>query len=171
MHNDGPLLCEGVKTEITTSPVLMGTGRPKTIPKGFLTWDTSVQERWDNGQPSRTEAVQQHLTHWVCVLRHIRVPSRGGDVMVDVQDINWPSSPTPFCSVLPVSVFMALSFHSMNSPHNSSVFSLWTLRFLTLFFQSYLSPIGPFNYIPFYESLFQPWYNPNWFPGVKAPIN
>ena len=49
-------------------------------------------------------------------------PSRGGDVMVYVTDINQPSLPTPFYSVLvSVSVFMALStlFHSINSPDNS----------------------------------------------------
>ena len=43
-------------------------------------------------------------------------PSRGGDVTVNVKDINQPSLPTPFYSV-----FMALStvFHSINSPDNS----------------------------------------------------
>ena len=49
-------------------------------------------------------------------------PSRGGDVTVYVPDINQPSLPTPFYSVLvSVSVFMALStvFHSINSPDNS----------------------------------------------------
>ena len=49
-------------------------------------------------------------------------PSRGGDVMVYVININQPSLPTPFYSVLvSVSVFTALStvFHSINSPDNS----------------------------------------------------
>ena len=49
-------------------------------------------------------------------------PSRGGDVAVYVMDINQPSLPTPFYSVLvSVSVFVALStvFHSINSPDNS----------------------------------------------------
>ena len=48
-------------------------------------------------------------------------PSRGGDVAVYVFDMNRPSLPTPFYSVLvSVSVFMALStvFHSVNSPNN-----------------------------------------------------
>ena len=31
-----------------------------------------------------------------------------------------------------------------------------TLRVLTLFFRSYLCLIGPFNYMPLYESLLQP---------------
>ena len=35
-----------------------------------------------------------------------------------------------------------------------------TLRFLTLFFRSYLCLIGLFNFISLYESLLQPWYNP-----------
>ena len=49
-------------------------------------------------------------------------PSRGGDVAGSVFDLNQPSLPTPFYSVLvSVSVFMVLSavFHSMNSPDNS----------------------------------------------------
>ena len=49
-------------------------------------------------------------------------PSRGGDVAVYVFDINQPSLPTPFHSVLvSVSIFMALStvFHSINSSDNS----------------------------------------------------
>ena len=49
-------------------------------------------------------------------------PSRGGDVAVYVFDINHPSLPTHFYSVLvSVSVFKALStvFPSINSPDNS----------------------------------------------------
>ena len=49
-------------------------------------------------------------------------PSRGRDVVVYVKDINQPSSPSPFYSVLvSISVFMALStvFHSINSPDSS----------------------------------------------------
>ena len=51
-------------------------------------------------------------------------PSRGGHVAVYVFDINQPSLPTPFYSVLvSISVVMALStvFHSINSPDNSSL--------------------------------------------------
>ena len=50
------------------------------------------------------------------------LPSRRGDVAVYVFDINQPSLPTPFYSVLVcVSLFKALStvFHSINSPNNS----------------------------------------------------
>ena len=49
-------------------------------------------------------------------------PSHGGDVAVYVLDINQPSLPTPFYSVLvSVFVFMALPtvFHSIKSPDNS----------------------------------------------------
>ena len=46
-----------------------------------------------------------------------------------------------------------------------------TLRFLTLFFRSYFCLTGPFNSIPLYESLPQPWYNPLWLTGIKAPTN
>ena len=49
-------------------------------------------------------------------------PSHGGDVAINVFDINQPSLPIPFFSVLvSISVFMALStvFHSINSPDNS----------------------------------------------------
>ena len=68
-------------------------------------------------------------------------PSRGEDVAVYVFDINQPSLPTPFCSVLvSVSAFMALStvFHSINSPDDC--------LFSPLFFRSYFCFIGPFNY-------------------------
>ena len=67
-------------------------------------------------------------------------------------DINQPSLPTPFYSVLvSISVFMALLivFHSTNSPHNSPFSS-------SVFFLFYLCLIGPFNYIAFYKSLLQP---------------
>ena len=49
-------------------------------------------------------------------------PSRGGDVAVYVFDVNQPSLPTPYYSVLvSVSVFMSLStvFHSIITPNNS----------------------------------------------------
>ena len=78
-------------------------------------------------------------------------PSRGGDVTVYVADINQPSLPTPFYSVLvSVSVFMALStvFHSINFPDNSPL-SHSVLLVLFCF-------IGRFNYIPLYESLLSP---------------
>ena len=71
-------------------------------------------------------------------------PSRGGGVTVYVYDINQPSLPTPFNSVLvSVSVFMALStvFHSINSPDNSP-FSHSVLPVLSLpywSFQLYVS--------------------------------
>ena len=70
--------------------------------------------------------------------------SRGGDVTVYVLDINLPSLPTPFYSVLvSVSVFMALSteFRSINSPDNSplSHFVLLVLFLPYWSFQLYIS--------------------------------
>ena len=53
-------------------------------------------------------------------------PSRGGDVTVDVFDINQPSLPTPFffffySVIVSTSLFVALStvFYSITSPDNS----------------------------------------------------
>ena len=56
-------------------------------------------------------------------------PSRGGDVVVYIYDIDQPSLPTLFYSVLvSISVFLALStaFRSINSPDNSPLFSLYS---------------------------------------------
>ena len=66
-------------------------------------------------------------------------PSRGGDVIVYVKDINQPSLPTPFYPVLvSISVLMALStvFHSINFPDNSS-FSHSVLPVLSLPYGSF----------------------------------
>ena len=72
-----------------------------------------------------------------------------------VSDINQPSLPTPFYSVLvSVSLFMALStlFHSINYPNNSPFsHSILLVRLI-----SYLCLICPFNYISLYESVLQP---------------
>ena len=83
-----------------------------------------------------------------------------------MSNINQPSFPTPFHSVLvSISVFMALStvFHSINSPDNS-LFSHYILPVLTL-------PYCPFNYISLYASLLQLRYNPQWLTGLKTPVN
>ena len=74
--------------------------------------------------------------------------SRGGDVTVYVCDIKQPSLPTPFYSALvSISVFLA--------PFNCISFQVLPtiLRFLTLFFRSYLCLTGPFNYMSLYEGL------------------
>ena len=58
----------------------------------------------------------------ILTVRFGGLPSRSEGVAVNVFDINQPSLPTPFYSVLvSVSAFMALStiFHSINSPDNS----------------------------------------------------
>ena len=44
-------------------------------------------------------------------------------------------------------------------------------HFLTLFFRSYICLIGLFKYVSLYESLLQPWCNPLWLNGLKAPTN
>ena len=79
-----------------------------------------------------------------------------------------PSLSTPFHSVLvSVSVFTALStvFHSINSPDNSplsdSVLPVLLFSALLVLSTVYL----------FCESLPQPWYNPLWLTGLKAPTN
>ena len=79
-------------------------------------------------------------------------PSRGGGVAVYVLDVNQPSLPTPFHSVLvSISVSMALLtvFHSINSPDNSPLsHSVPPVLFL---------PYWSFQlYISLYESIPQP---------------
>ena len=68
-----------------------------------------------------------------------------------MSDINQPSLPTPFYSVIvSISAFMALSnvFNSINFPDNSpSSDSVLPVYFCL---------IGPFNYVSLYESLLQP---------------
>ena len=79
-------------------------------------------------------------------------PAGGGGVAVYAFDVNQPSWPTPFHSVLvSISVFMVLStvFHSINSPDNSRLS-------LTLRSRYYFCFVGPFNNVPLYESLLQP---------------
>ena len=70
------------------------------------------------------------------------LPSCAGDVAVYVFDINQPSLPTSFYSVIvSVSVFMALStvFHSINSPDNSPLFVFFFLTVLLVLFLPYWS--------------------------------
>ena len=57
--------------------------------------------------------------------------------------------------------FNCILFH--NSPGNSPLSHSVLLILLCL--------IGPFNYISLYESLPQPWVNPLWLTGLKAPTN
>ena len=89
-----------------------------------------------------------------------------GMLRVYVFDINQPSLPTPFYSVLvSVSVFMALStvFHSISSPDNflcmalSTVFHSINYRDNSPLSHSVLLVlfcfIGPFKYISLYESI------------------
>ena len=71
-------------------------------------------------------------------------PLRGGDIAVYVADINQPSLPTPFYSIIvSISVFMALStvFYSIKSPDNSPLSHsvLLVLFLLCWSFQLYIS--------------------------------
>ena len=91
-------------------------------------------------------------------------PSRGGDVAVYVFNINQPSLLTPFDSVL-VSIRLYGSFNYISF---DKFFRQLDLCFLTLFFRSYFYIIGPFKYIPLYESLLRPWYNSLWLTGLRA---
>ena len=91
--------------------------------------------------------------------------SHGGDVTVHVLDINWPSLPTLlFCSCVCFCLY---------SPFNCILFHKFSRQLSTfsLFFRSYVCLTGPFNYISLYDSLPQPWYNPLWLTGLKAPTN
>ena len=94
--------------------------------------------------------------------------SRGGDVAVYAFDMNQPSLPTPFYSVLvSVSVFMALStvFHSINFSDNFllSHFVLPVLFLPHWSFQLYISLS--------LRHPRQPWYDPLRLTGLKASTN
>ena len=91
----------------------------------------------------------------------------GANVAVFISDINQPSLPTSFRSFLAsVSVFLALStvFHSINSPTNSPLsHSVLPVLFL---------PYWSFQlYISLKKSIPEPWCNPLWLTGLKAPTN
>ena len=104
-----------------------------------------------------------HLGHFVSVFVPVGSPSRGGVVAAYVFDMDQPSLPAPFHSVLvSVSVFMALStvFHSINSPSDDSppFHSVLPVLFL---------PHWSFQlHIPLYESLLQPRLNPLLLTGL-----
>ena len=80
-------------------------------------------------------------------------PSRGGDVTLYVFDINQPSLPTPFYSVLVsiLFVFVALStvFHSINYPDNSPLsHSVLVVLFLPYLFLSTISLFMKVSFSP-----------------------
>ena len=89
--------------------------------------DTGVHKSFFGGGIPRSNDARCSVCMKQCVCETfvaVNVPtgSRGGDVAVYVFDVNQPSLPTPFHSVLvSISVFTALStvFHSVNSPDNS----------------------------------------------------
>ena len=81
-------------------------------------------------------------------------PSPGGDVTVYVVEINQPSLPTLFTLFL--CLFLSLwPFQLYFIPKFSRQLSVFSL-----FFQSDLCLISPFNYVSLNESLLQPEYHP-----------
>ena len=135
-------------------------------------------EVWDVWQPRANQVAVcvQHTVLWQCCrsvpwfspphlpLSEPRVPagspSWGGDVVQ-------PSLSTPFifsayinfCLYVP---FNCVSFHE--SSQQLSIFSLCSTGLISAL--SDLSTI-----LSLYESLPQPWCNPLWLTGLKAPIN
>ena len=128
-----------VKTQTTTSSPREGE------PTGTHRGDYQLNTRQINTATKANTPANRLNT--VCILSKVLIqalcrvpagsPSRGGDVVVYVFNINQPSLPTPFNSVLvSVSVLLALStvFHSINSPDNSPLSHSVVLR-------SYLSAL------------------------------
>ena len=101
-----------------------------------------------DGQVSQSNVLRHMTREWVSPCAHLHVVG----MLRFMSNINQPSLPTPFYSVLvSISVFMALStvFHSINSPDNSP-FSHSVLLVLGL-------PNWSFQlYMSLYESLLQP---------------
>ena len=122
----------------------LGSKHQLTILRGHISWTTPFS--WDNNTNLRHTILWRDCIPMATLILRVPAgsPSRGGDVTVYVKDINQPSLPTPFYSVLvSVSVFVALStvFHSINSPDNS-LFSHSVLPVLSLpywSFQPYIS--------------------------------
>ena len=99
---------------------------------------SSTKEDWDW---SRTQLNVLTMTDpTIMFLVHTGSPSRVGDVAVYVFDINQPSLPTPFHSILvPISVFMSLS----TLFHESHKFS-WQLSAFSLCSSGLISAISVF---------------------------
>ena len=127
--------------------------------KGLYMQSSAHEHQWklNKGLAEWTALSKKKMISVYCLLFvPAGSPSPGEDVTVYVYDINQSSLPTRFYSALEsISVFTALPtvFHFINSPV--------TLRFLTLFFQSFLCLVGPpcwscQLYASFYESLLQP---------------
>ena len=79
-------------------------------------------------------------------------PSHGGDAVVYVFDINQPSLPTLLLILFLRLLLSLLPFQLYFIPYILPTI----LCFLTLFFRSHFSFIGPIKYISLYESLLQP---------------
>ena len=91
-------------------------------------------------------------------------PPRGRDIKMYTLWYKLTELVHSFHSLLAISVFTAISttFSSINAP-NSSPFFHSVLPVLFLSSRSFK--------ISLYESLLQPWYNPQWLTGLKTPNN
>ena len=94
----------------------------------------------------------------VCVSVPAGSPSLDWDVTLYVLDVDQPS--------MSVCVFVALStvFHFYEFSPQLFTFSLCSSGLVSAL-------LALLNYVCLYESLPQPWYNPLWLTGLKAPTN
>ena len=126
----------------------------------ILLWSSAVRVH-------DSQAYRNSKQYLLSALVRAGSPSRGGDVTVYVLNINQPSLPIPFYSVL-VSIYVFMAFSNCISSHKFSrqlsAFSLCSSGLISALLV--LSTIKSF-----YESLLQPLYNPFWLTGLKAPTN
>ena len=93
-------------------------------------------------------------------------PSRDGDVTVYV----W-HKPTQLAHSF---LFCSRVYFCLYGPLNCILFHKFSRQlsaFSLCFFRSHFCLVGPFNCMSLYQSLLQPWYNPLWLTGLKAPTN
>ena len=112
----------------------------------------------------------QHNTKWLCWPLLFRFSIILPSDVINVAVVPW-HKPTELAHSF---LFRACVCFSLYGPVNCiSVhkFSRQLSAFSFYFFRSYFCLIGPFNYLSLYESLPQPWYDPLWLTGLKAPTN
>ena len=91
-------------------------------------------------------------------------PSHGGDVTVYVKDINQPSLPTFYSVLVFICLYSPFNCISLNKfSRQFSIFSRCSSGLLSAL-------LARSTYIPPYEGLLQPLYNPWWLTGLKTPI-
>ena len=146
----------------------------------------SAKVRGPIGRWPRNHSVNQICSIWVLLLITLYStseitegqdpmgsPSRGADVAVYVCDINQPSLPTPCYSVLfcvcfcLYDPFNCIWFHKFS--HQLSALSLCSSGIISALLV--LSTLSLSLSLSLHETLRQPWYNPLWLTGLKAPTN